>query len=221
MILYLIENQVNGKRYIGQTVRSLQERWRRHCWACTINSKMPISSAIQKYGKENFTITALAKFTSIEELNEAELLVATEMKTFSPSGYNLRAGGNGGHLSTSTKEKIRISRIGKKASDFTRSKLSKSHTGKKQSEETKQKLSKHFNGIRPPEHVRLRAIEFNQKTYEIIDPYGIQITIVNMKNFCEAEGLSRHSMSMVVCGKIDSHRGWRAKEVKQNLGENV
>jgi predicted GIY-YIG superfamily endonuclease len=29
-LIYLITNTVNGKRYIGQTVRTLRQRWQQH-----------------------------------------------------------------------------------------------------------------------------------------------------------------------------------------------
>lgn len=32
MIVYLITNLVNGKRYVGQTRESLSLRWQRHVW---------------------------------------------------------------------------------------------------------------------------------------------------------------------------------------------
>ena len=29
--IYLIENQINHKQYIGKTYNSIEERWREHC----------------------------------------------------------------------------------------------------------------------------------------------------------------------------------------------
>jgi len=31
-ILYLITNKIDGKRYIGQTTDTLEQRWAEHCW---------------------------------------------------------------------------------------------------------------------------------------------------------------------------------------------
>ena len=51
--IYKITNLVNSKIYIGQTIRSLKERFRQHIYkqGCTY-----LHNAILKYGKENFKI---------------------------------------------------------------------------------------------------------------------------------------------------------------------
>jgi group I intron endonuclease len=52
MIIYKITNKVNGKIYVGQTTRSLEERWYGHC--STANQHGILGKALIKYGKENF-----------------------------------------------------------------------------------------------------------------------------------------------------------------------
>ena len=56
MVIYLITNTVNGKKYVGQTARPLGQRIREH----TI-SEYPIGCAMRKYGRENFTVEILAE----------------------------------------------------------------------------------------------------------------------------------------------------------------
>lgn len=58
MIIYLIENKTNGKKYVGQT-RDLKSRLRAYKSASfNPDSKdydRPIHRAIRKYGLENFS----------------------------------------------------------------------------------------------------------------------------------------------------------------------
>ena len=55
MYIYKITNKINKKIYIGQTTRSIEERWKGHCKP-SMTARSLISRAIQKYGKENFII---------------------------------------------------------------------------------------------------------------------------------------------------------------------
>lgn len=96
--IYKITNKLNGKIYIGQTLKSLEERFQKHCWGTTEKDKyhmnMAIKKAIRKYGKENFTIEL------IEEVNQ-ELLDIREIYWISfydsyNKGYNCTLGGTNG-----------------------------------------------------------------------------------------------------------------------------
>jgi hypothetical protein len=60
-IIYLITNKVNGKKYIGQTVHSASRRWGGHKLSANKGSRLPIHSAIRKYGPENFTVEVIAE----------------------------------------------------------------------------------------------------------------------------------------------------------------
>jgi group I intron endonuclease len=62
MIIYKITNKVNGKVYIGQTIRSLNTRFKEHC-------KKPrciaLHSAINEYGRNSFEVSILEKVKDI------------------------------------------------------------------------------------------------------------------------------------------------------------
>lgn len=91
MIIYLITNQVNGKRYVGQSVYDdVRKRWYGHVHS----SRRPertnaIAKAIRKYGKDKFTIEVIDHAESLEELNIKEWYFASMLDTYSPLGYNL------------------------------------------------------------------------------------------------------------------------------------
>lgn len=52
MFCYLLRNRVNGKRYIGITRGTVEQRWLVHCKKARLGSKLYIHTAIRKYGPE-------------------------------------------------------------------------------------------------------------------------------------------------------------------------
>lgn len=90
MFVYLITNKKNGKRYVGQTVRTVEQRFKEHCKG----DITPIDKAIQNYGAENFTVETIQKCSTIEELNSAEKFWIKKLNSQIPNGYNVKAGGN-------------------------------------------------------------------------------------------------------------------------------
>lgn len=92
MIIYKITNQINKKTYIGQTVRSLTERWNEHLKMASTQDKRQLYCAMRKYGKENFTIEEIAKASSIDELNKLEQEYIVKYDSYN-NGYNMTDGG--------------------------------------------------------------------------------------------------------------------------------
>ena len=136
MTIYKITNKINGKVYIGQTIRSLGERWTEHCKKTSDCSA--IANAIQKYGKENFTIEVLHTANSIEELNKKESEFIANLNSMKPDGYNLTSGGLNFVRTEETKRKNSELQkgelnhnFGKKASPETRKKMSESRKGER------------------------------------------------------------------------------------------
>ena len=62
--VYLTENLVNGKKYIGQTTKDQNINY--------LGSGKYLLRAIEKYGKENFKRSILAYADTKEQLNELE-----------------------------------------------------------------------------------------------------------------------------------------------------
>lgn len=86
-LIYKITNCVNGKIYIGLTTRTLELRWKEHCR----HNNQVIDKAIQKYGKDNFSLEILEE-CSDELLDEREKYWIKYYDSFK-NGYNVTAGG--------------------------------------------------------------------------------------------------------------------------------
>lgn len=93
-IIYKITNNISGKSYIGQTRTSLAERMRRHYYVARTEAKTGIDFAIQKYGKENFTVEVVCECKN-EELDDKEKYYIQLYDTYY-NGYNLTLGGQDG-----------------------------------------------------------------------------------------------------------------------------
>ena len=83
-IVYKITNLINGKLYIGQTIRTLEERFKAHYY----DDESNIGNAIRQYGRENFTIEVIEKCDSKEELNAYENYYIAYFDSKEPKGYN-------------------------------------------------------------------------------------------------------------------------------------
>lgn len=98
--IYLIKNLINNKCYVGQTTTTIEHRWGQHSSHHNGHSNMIIVNAINKYGKENFSINELYKFEAdskselLELLNNSEIETIKEYNTLTPNGYNITSGGN-------------------------------------------------------------------------------------------------------------------------------
>lgn len=90
--IYSIVCKVNGKRYIGQTINDVAERWRTHLQESKTKSHRPLYRAINKYGPGMFTIRVLEDNIEYDNLSAREIYWIEQFDTFN-SGYNLTTGG--------------------------------------------------------------------------------------------------------------------------------
>lgn len=52
--IYKVTNTINGKIYVGQTIRTIKKRWKQHVYSAYHETKehnAPIQYAIRKYGE--------------------------------------------------------------------------------------------------------------------------------------------------------------------------
>ena len=94
--IYKIENLINGKIYIGQSV-NIQKRWSSHkARAKDINCTAHLYLAMRKYGIENFAFKVI-EYCKVEELNDREIYwIQFYDSTNREKGYNIRYGGESG-----------------------------------------------------------------------------------------------------------------------------
>lgn len=129
--IYMITSP-SGKKYIGQTIRSIKERLDEHPRK---KDCIAIHNAIQKYGWENMKKEWYR--VPDEDLNFYEEMMVTLLGTLSPDGYNLKeGGGNCGKHSETTIQKMKESQSGEKNPMF----------GKTRTDETKKKHSESTKG---------------------------------------------------------------------------
>ena len=164
-VIYLFINAINDMEYVGQTTRSVEQRFKEH-------AKDPyyIGNANRTHGTENFVLAVLKVCYSKAELNFWEKHFIKSRDSMAPNGYNLKEGGKGGKMSKETCKKMSVSHTGKKRSPEAvaktamsrrgiplslehRAKLSVANTGKKLSKEHRAKIGVKLKGIpKSPEH---------------------------------------------------------------------
>ena len=143
MIVYKLTNSVNGKAYVGQTTRSMKERWCNHCSSSKLKHRSALKAAIDKYGKNSFSIEIIDTASSLNELNEKEIKWIKELNTISPNGYNLDGGGNNKNVHPATRKKLSLAQNGNryKMSKIGCKNISEGKKGIKFTDEHKKSLS--------------------------------------------------------------------------------
>lgn len=124
MWIYKITNIQNNKVYIGQSIRSINQRFQRHINDALNNIlDTHFARAIRKYGKENFIIEEIDTANTQEELNKKEQYWIKYYNSVI-DGYNetdaiSKCGGNTYQSKTDEemeviKDKIRQTKVGNK-----------------------------------------------------------------------------------------------------------
>jgi group I intron endonuclease len=145
--IYVIENKVNGKAYIGKA-NNIKRRWVAHQGNAKFGST-PLYKAMRKYGIENFDISVVD--SSDDENYTLKVLEPKWIAKYLSDGaqlYNLTKGGDG--------------ILGYNHTDETKSKMSESQKGKVISEECRQKIRESLLGRSPTEETRKKISEANK-----------------------------------------------------------
>lgn len=149
--IYVIENQINHKKYVGQSINPIK-RWQIHKREDIKNPNLIIGKAFLKYGVENFTMTIIEDCDDCK-MSEREIYWIKELKTFigdpDCNGYNMTRGGEAMFGDSNPF-------YGKKHTEESKQKMSENHTklfgednhfyGRHHSEETKRKISEANKG---------------------------------------------------------------------------
>ena len=134
--IYKITNKEIGMIYIGQTIQTLEDRWRQH--RKKSSTCLYLKRAFEKYGIDNFIFEMICCCDN-EELDKLEIHYMIEFNSIVPNGYNLREGGNSGRHNEETKKKISDALKGR--TDIIRNHNHFRTTGMHHTEKAKKKMS--------------------------------------------------------------------------------
>lgn len=215
MIIYKVENKINGKIYIGKTIKSLTIRKNAHKQEAKRLSPYYFHQAIRKYGFENFEWTILQFSFNLEKLNALEKFYINLYESNNrKKGYNLTEGGEGSHGYIPTAEtrfktsqtlkgripwnkgKIALNK-GVPMSQEQKNKLSKAHRNKKLSKIHIENITKAVTGENNP-----RAILNNPKV-EIIK-FLLKRNDININEIAEFFGVNKR-----IIYDIKRNKNWR------------
>ena len=138
--IYIIRNKINEKLYVGKancfvginnSSWGTLGRWKSHIKeACKIDKDhcILLNNAIRKYGSDNFDILTIYKGL-ISTIGTYEDLYIKMFNSISPTGYNLKDGGDNGKPSVETAKKMSDSKVGIELSEKTKESISKGQLG--------------------------------------------------------------------------------------------
>ena len=163
MIIYKATNKINGKVYVGQTVRSLSERMAEHAR----HTETAFDKAVKKYGLDAFVVEQIDSASDMDELNQKEIYWISFYNSVVPNGYNMcEGGGNTKGFHHSEESKTKMSEA--KADSFFGE--NNPFFGKTHSEESRQKMSAKRKGMAhmTPESVqKVRASHYTAKVKNV------------------------------------------------------
>jgi group I intron endonuclease len=219
--IYKITNKINGHFYIGYTKLSLQKRFNLHIKTKT--TKMPIVSAIKKYGCDNFVIELIYEFDNKNDATKCEIKLIEELKP----NYNIHFGGTGGPMYGPMN-----GMYGKKHTDDWLRNKSESMLGennpmynKTHTDDVKKILSnlkighvpwnKGKFGINSDETIakfkKPKTEEHKnklKKQYTFTSPSGEKVLVFGLTEFCKNNDLNKGAMSEIWNGKRNVYKGW-------------
>jgi group I intron endonuclease len=202
MIIYLLRNTITSKEYVGQTIRTLDERWKQHLKDAKAGSPYAIHRAIRKYGPDFFERSVLAETDSFDELNKLEIEHIALRGTFGETGYNQTIGGDG------------VMTL-RRHSPETREKISALQKGRKQSPESIEKRAAARRGIKlTPEHIA--HMSESRKGVPHSPEHRANLSLAHLGKKASAETRVRMSASLKGIPRTDE---WKTKIGVANRGK--
>lgn len=151
--VYIHTNKINGKRYIGITKQSPEDRWGKD--GANYKNKCPhFWNAIQKYGWNCFEHVVAGSNLSKEKACEMEIDLISRYDTQNRvHGYNILSGGTAPSIPAETRAKMSLGMMGNKnglghpCSPEKRKKISDAQKGKVLTPEHRANISKAKMGV--------------------------------------------------------------------------
>lgn len=180
-IIYKAICITNGKVYIGQTTRTLNERKKAHEYrAFKGDRRSAFQVALLEEGFENFFWESIATAETQEELDRKEKYYIKKYKSINLEyGYNSTDGGIKTVFNVTSRDKLSKALTGRKLTQATREKMSKSRKGVLRSNEVCEKISRGRRGIVFSESTRKKMSIAKKGKKRLFS----KDTIIKMTNF--------------------------------------
>lgn len=170
-IVYMATNKINGKQYVGQTIKRLQDRITGHICDARNKEGFKFQKALRKYGEESFEWKILIECDN-KDLNDKEIYFIEKLDTVK-NGYNVSYGGGGsyGIKSPSTSKRMKENNpmfnpeIAKKVVK------TKKRRGTDSSGKT---IEEFYNNIEKAERVRREASKRMKKNNPMFNPGSVR-----------------------------------------------
>ena len=134
--IYLITNKLNGQKYVGKTIHTIQHRFSEHC-VCTADNHTYIDNAIKAHGKENFQVELLKECDDSEWQYWEHYYIKQMHSHWTEGGYNLSWGGDHNPMED---EEVKRRHAAACASESHREKQRKASSGKKHTLEARKRM---------------------------------------------------------------------------------
>ncbi|WP_338433205.1 NUMOD3 domain-containing DNA-binding protein [Clostridium tyrobutyricum] len=157
-LIYVATNRVNGKQYVGQTMRKFEVRQGQHIQDSENNrDNTHFHSAIRKHGQDNFKWAIIVEgVDNMDSLNRLEQYWIEELDTFK-NGYNSTSGGENCIVSDEARRKMSEAKKGEKNPNWNKhlspeaiKKMSEANKNVWKDEEYKKKMSEAKKGGKNP-----------------------------------------------------------------------
>lgn len=195
--IYLIQNTLNGKAYIGKTTQSMARRKGEHVYRAKRSSRdHSLYLAMRKHGVDKFKFTLLRESDSQVELDALEKIFINLFDSYH-RGYNMNEGGTS-------------------VGDETRKKLSSIFKGReipwhhKAVESRKRSFAAGLFTMNTPSGDK----NARSKSYVITDPDGIEHHIKGLNKWCSNwERDKLHTSNLVCCAKglYKQYKGYKCR----------
>ncbi len=211
-VIYMIENTVNGMKYIGQTTHTFAKRYRRCKWWGSASNNPYLKSATAKYGISAFKVTILEHSKDVQELNRLEAEYAEKFNTYAPNGYNLVQCGNNKtqHPDSIAKRSRTVILNDPNGKDVVVTNIRKFCRDHNLSNRSCCRMLKgefascggwSLQGVTDKHHR-------NNRRYTFYDQSGQKYDIVGLTAFCKERNLTYHGMRNMVQGKLFESQGY-------------
>lgn len=164
--IYKIENLVNGKVYIGQTIQPPIKRKYSHLSQLKNNKHWNehLQCSFNKYDESNFRFIVLNYATSKEVLDKLEDDYIIYYDCLNPqNGYNFKRGGANGKCSEEMRKKQSEAKMGNKNPNYGKNGTLNPFYGKTHSLETRKKIREALKGEKHPWFGKKHSIETRKK----------------------------------------------------------